>query len=389
MLQTIKEVSKMKNYKILFPLLLGLTSLVACGGSNPEVPPETKTYTITWVNHDDTVLEVDIDVIENTLPSYDGAVPTKAQTTENLYIFAGWQPEVVVATEDTTYKATFNTIPINNVVPGMIPTLSNDGKTVTYGLYPQTVVKDSAIIESLNTLTALDNGWCLYENSYYTKVVAEVYNNESFTFDNGSNITNGSEYWFKCEPITWNVLSNEGSTYSLISNKLLDSQTYYKDYSIRNIDGNNVAANNYKHSDIRSWLNNEFYQTAFALNNAAIKTVSVDNSSTSADVNINGYLCENTNDKIYLPSYKDVTNANYGFTSDESREAKTTDYARVRGSWYNKKQADYQFNGTYWTRTPSATYSYCAWNVNSSGFMSEYAIDGQSHSVRPCITVII
>jgi hypothetical protein len=41
MLQTIKEVSKMKNYKILFPLLLGLTSLVACGGSNPEVPPET------------------------------------------------------------------------------------------------------------------------------------------------------------------------------------------------------------------------------------------------------------------------------------------------------------------------------------------------------------
>ena len=28
------------------------------------------------------LLEVDTDVIENTLPSYDGAVPTKAQTTE-------------------------------------------------------------------------------------------------------------------------------------------------------------------------------------------------------------------------------------------------------------------------------------------------------------------
>ena len=61
-------------------------------------------YTITWVNDDDSV-------IDTTTVEY-GVVPThadatKAATAEYTYTFAGWTPEVVAVTGEATYKATF------------------------------------------------------------------------------------------------------------------------------------------------------------------------------------------------------------------------------------------------------------------------------------------
>lgn len=66
-------------------------------------------YTITWKNGD-TVLEADTEVSEGTVPTYDGAEPTKAADAQYSYVFAGWSPEVVAATKDTTYIAVFNSV---------------------------------------------------------------------------------------------------------------------------------------------------------------------------------------------------------------------------------------------------------------------------------------
>ena len=91
------------------------------------------------------------------------------------------------------------------------------------------------------------------------------------------------------------------------------------------------------------------------------------------------------------PSHLTCTANDFGFDSNEgvtskTRECKTTDYARAKGAWYNTK-TDLKYNGTYWTRSSSNDFSYCAWNVNSAGFLSEYAVDGNSHCVRPAITI--
>ena len=67
-------------------------------------------YTITWKNGDK-VLEMDTEVSEGTVPTYDGAEPTKAADAQYSYVFAGWSPEVVAATEDITYTAVFNSVP--------------------------------------------------------------------------------------------------------------------------------------------------------------------------------------------------------------------------------------------------------------------------------------
>ena len=68
---------------------------------------EPKTFTITWKNEDGLVLEVDQNVGEGTLPTFDGNTPTKPNDAEYNYTFSGWSPEVSEAHADMTYFATY------------------------------------------------------------------------------------------------------------------------------------------------------------------------------------------------------------------------------------------------------------------------------------------
>lgn len=65
------------------------------------------TYSVTWKNEDGTVLEIDNDLVIGTMPSFDGAVPTKAETAEFSYDFKGWNQEVTAVTQDQEYIAMF------------------------------------------------------------------------------------------------------------------------------------------------------------------------------------------------------------------------------------------------------------------------------------------
>ena len=67
-------------------------------------------YTVTWVNWDDTNLEVDEDVPYGATPEYDGDAPTKAGNAQYSYKFTGWNPAVSPVTGDVTYKAQFEAV---------------------------------------------------------------------------------------------------------------------------------------------------------------------------------------------------------------------------------------------------------------------------------------
>ena len=68
---------------------------------------EPRTFTITWKNEDDLILEIDQNVNEGEIPTFDGQTPTKPNDAQYNYVFSGWTPEVVAAHADATYTATY------------------------------------------------------------------------------------------------------------------------------------------------------------------------------------------------------------------------------------------------------------------------------------------
>ncbi len=352
------------------------------------------TYTVTWINFDGSILEIDEEVEEGEIPVYNGEEPKKDADGDYSFVFDGWTPHLSKVVCDATYTAVFKSIYNGANVLGSTPVFESDG-TVLYGLYPQTCVADENLISSLNALLPSEiNGWYLLDGKYYAKKTATVYGGEQYFFDDGRSIENGGEYWFECEPIKWQILSNENGEYYLLSTLLLDAKSYYSSYETRNIDGQTVYANDYENSDLRKWLNGEFYKVAFAFNNSFIKQTTVENGGATTDFSLNEYSCENTFDNVFLPSFQDYLNPTLGF-SDKSglsslREAKTTDYARAVGAWCHTRNNDDEstkINGSYWTRSPSSEYDYCVSVVNSGGVLSAYVVDDASHSVRPAIRI--
>lgn len=277
---------------------------------------------------------------------------------------------------------------------GTKPILSNDEKTLKYGLYPQSNVTDPTLINSLNELTnAEPNGWYLYDDDYYAKVEASPHSNK-IVFENGDSVISGETYWFKCELIEWKVLSNYSGIVQLVSSVLLDAHSFYNSYNNRNIDGHLIYPCNYEYSDIRSFLNNEFYSSAFALNHSHIQTVEIDNSQEAGGLSKANYICNNTTDNVYLLSYQEYTNSNFGFPSDKgstsTRYCKTTDYARARGIYYYPDSVfTFQYCGSYWTRSPIDSSQYYSQVVNVNGQIVTSDIISTSCGVRPGITLKI
>lgn len=88
----------------LFFLISATFSLASCG-KTPEPEPENY-YTITWKNDDGSTLST-TKVEEGKMPVYDKDTPKKEPTTTETFTFSGWTPDVVIATKDTTYTATY------------------------------------------------------------------------------------------------------------------------------------------------------------------------------------------------------------------------------------------------------------------------------------------
>ena len=166
--------------------------------SNPViyVKPIEK-YTIVWQNGDN-VLEIDTNVFEGIVPTYDGAEPTKAADAQYTYEFAGWTPEVVAANGDVIYTAVFNSVVNKYTVTWKNgdTTLETDER-VAYGTVPTyNGTKPAKAADAQYTYVFA--GWtpmvsAVTENATYTAVFTSVPNTYTVTWKNGDTVLETDE----------------------------------------------------------------------------------------------------------------------------------------------------------------------------------------------------
>ncbi|MBR5423928.1 MAG: hypothetical protein IK108_07955 [Clostridia bacterium] len=253
----------------------------------------------------------------------------------------------------------------------------SEKKVIEFGSYPQSRIANEALISELNRQ---DSEWKSYgyyngrgavgtaRQSDYMQYTDICYNGEKYRGVRFSEYRSycchkSSEsswqqryyhldldtvYWYKYEPIRWIVLNEDGSCF-LMSENVLDSQpfnsviytddpsqdlvlqAYYKDAA------HTVYGLDYYESDIRAWLNGNFFETAFSAEEAEqILITELDNSAWNKC--FSEYDSQNSFDKVFLLSYDESTNPSYGFSkqaekTDNLRTAFPTDYALCQGVW--------------------------------------------------------
>lgn len=354
----------------------------------------TPYYECKFVNYDGTLL-YETDTFKGGTATYEGSTPEKEQNAQSTsitdYTFSGWDKSLGNVQGPTTFTAQYRSTSFtgyrvtfkDNAGSTLYSHYYEAGKTARYpfaqpwsydsknvhlfagwseslknlskemdvtaitktiareqnGEYPQTKVIDESLISSLFKITQTDSqGYVSYNGTRYFKKSWENY--------------------YRVEPIQWRWLdTKEDGKPMYVSEKCLESHAF------------DSEKNNYKDSSIRQWLNGDFLNKTFS-DDSLIATTLVDNSTASTGEDTNPYVCENTNDRIFLLSWQEMFNEDY-FTDKKSRVCYGTEYCG-EGARY------------YWTRSPYSSYSYFAWDVRGGGGLGGCNVNDDD-GVRPAL----
>ncbi|MDR1734634.1 MAG: DUF6273 domain-containing protein [Oscillospiraceae bacterium] len=209
------------------------------------------------------------------------------------------------------------------------------GDRIAFGSYPQSQVKDAALIavlESVTTgpVTTDEAHGCTYADLEYNGVKYRKLTRTTSTIGFGAFGAGGytvGTYYFKYEPIVWRVLSENDGTLFVVAEYVIDTHRFHPQVD------NDEFFPTWADSEIRSWLNDGFYDTAFtAAEQSDILTTALQTS--DYEGNDGG---DDTEDKVFLLDLEDVLNPDNGFIIHELYEQKyfeltgLTSYSFARG----------------------------------------------------------
>lgn len=311
-------------------------------------------------------------VIVESGDTIDGGLYIPSRPDENgiHYRFAGWDFDF-----NTPIFRNYSIHPVWQEFDGNI--------FMNFGSYPQTYVNDEATINNLKTLENANDNRAILEydengDGVKEKFMALETDREVKSISNGDIIKPGINY-FRFEPISWMILSDNNGEKKLFSEHVLDASPFeaegYDYFDVEN--GINVRRyDDYSKSDIREFVTNDFYNIAFSESEKSqILTTFVDNSEAVYGYEEVKYTCEDTYDKVYLISYIESRSDflyDYGL-----KGAKATDFSACLNI------ADFSYNASDY-----GTVSYRARNGGLYSGESAYRIYGTSGAGVLCTTNI-
>ena len=273
------------------------------------------------------------------------------EVTQNVYSFLGWYKDASFEKKVTSLTLDLGDVALyakwSNQPTAQTDTVqvyTREGDYIYFGEYPQTIKSSDVTVGDV----ADEDGYYLgSDGERYAKVVADPHGR--YTFSDGSDVTDGETYYFKVEPIRWRILSESDGSAFILADGIIANKAY--------------VGLTYNSSDIREWLNDEFLNTAFGeVAQSLIETTEVVNSVYSTGYDSNTYNDENTFDKVFLLSYREVVNSDYGFASDSTydtaRRMTVSDYARSTGA-YMDTSSNYFGCGRWWLRSLHSNHRGC------------------------------
>ena len=221
-----------------------------------------------------------------------------------------------------------------------------------WNVYDYYIEKESKEFMYYKDIDYDNDGTLDYRGVYYTQYRPKSYDkasNEDNSCQDDNGYKKGVLYWFKFEKIKWKVLKLEDDKVLLLTDFIIDSKEidlvdpFNSTSFVHN--GGTGYGNNYELSDIRSWLNNDFYNFVFnEQEKEKIIETTIDNSADTTISNPNNYVCKNTVDKLFLLSYSDAST----YFTNNTRKTKGTDYAKCLGL----KVYISNGNSFWWLRSP-------------------------------------
>ena len=159
------------------------------------------------------------------------------------------------------------------------------------------------------------------------------------------------------QPIEWQILSKENNKIFVISRYGLDTKRF------------DSSSSDWKNSEIRSWLNSDFYNEAF-------------------DENEKKNISSFDSDNVFLLSAKE---AEKYFANDEARKCKPTKYALKKGVYVDdfSRFIDDKDYGVWLLRSPSFFYQACVFQVICTGDIRLDHVSFTDRLVRPALWINI
>lgn len=256
---------------------------------------------------------------------------------------------------------------------GMKPVVDLGNNRITYGLFPQTVVVDEDLIAELDYLPSSEiyekTGYYYYEGNFYQNCIGYKCDNDSH-FANGDKVVDGTKYWFLCEPISWVIMSNSGSTYQVYSEKGIHAGITWG-YSNANV---------YEQSQVREWLNgNGFFQTGLFGSTDYLQsmTISLDDGSSTL------------NDYVRLLTKGEAKDSTY-FANDAARKLVPTDWSAAHGCCFQNGSSSFT---RWWLCEANTVSTNNAWGVGLGGAVGDggpkTGTGSDDRAERPVITLSI